>query len=52
MLVIGREVGEVIHIGNDIKLRVLAVEGGTARCGSASAPRVMSRSTGQKSTDD
>lgn len=38
MLVIGREVGEVIHIGNDIKLKVLAVEGGTVRFG-ISAPR-------------
>lgn len=38
MLVIGREVGEVINIGNDIKLKVLAVEGGTVRFG-ISAPR-------------
>lgn len=38
MLVIGREVGEVINIGNDIKLKVLAVDGGTVRFG-ISAPR-------------
>lgn len=38
MLVIGREIGEVINIGNDIKLKVLAVDGGTVRFG-ISAPR-------------
>lgn len=38
MLVIGREIGEVITIGNDIKLKVLSVEGGTVRFG-ISAPR-------------
>ncbi len=38
MLVIGREIGEVINIGDDIKLKVLAVEGGTVRFG-ISAPR-------------
>lgn len=38
MLVIGREIGEVINIGNDIKLKVIAVDGGTVRFG-ISAPR-------------
>lgn len=38
MLVIGREIGEVINIGDDIKLKVLAVDGGTVRFG-ISAPR-------------
>ncbi|MEE1922797.1 carbon storage regulator CsrA [Pseudomonas sp. 148P] len=38
MLVIGREIGEVINIGNDIKLKVIAVDGGTVRFG-VSAPR-------------
>ena len=38
MLVIGREIGEVINIGNEIKLKVLAVDGGTVRFG-ISAPR-------------
>ena len=38
MLVIGREIGEVINIGNDIKLKVLAVDGGTVRFG-ITAPR-------------
>ena len=38
MLVIGREMGEVINIGDDIKLKVLAVDGGTVRFGT-SAPR-------------
>ena len=33
MLVIGREIGEVINIGNEIKLKVLAVDGGTVRFG-------------------
>ncbi len=38
MLVIGREIGEVINIGNDIKLKVISVDGGTVRFG-ISAPR-------------
>lgn len=38
MLVIGREIGEVITIGNDIKLKVISVDGGTVRFG-ISAPR-------------
>ncbi|MDD2046444.1 carbon storage regulator CsrA [Pseudomonas putida] len=38
MLVIGREVGEVIAIDEHIKVRVLSVEGNTVRFG-ISAPR-------------
>jgi len=38
MLVIGREVGEVIAIDEHIKVKVLAVEGNTVRFG-ISAPR-------------
>lgn len=38
MLVIGREVGEVITIGDDIRIKVVAVEGGMVRFG-ISAPR-------------
>ncbi|MHC6224540.1 carbon storage regulator CsrA [Pseudomonas sp. X10] len=38
MLVIGREVGEVIVISDNIKVKVLSVEGGTVRFG-ISAPR-------------
>ncbi|MDF0729910.1 carbon storage regulator [Pseudomonas entomophila] len=38
MLVIGREVGEVITIGENIRIKVIAVEGGTVRFG-ISAPR-------------
>lgn len=38
MLVIGREIGEVITIDDDIKIKVLAVDGTTVRFG-ISAPR-------------
>ena len=38
MLVIGREVGEVITIGDDIRIHVLSVDSGTVRFG-ISAPR-------------
>ena len=38
MLVIGREVGEVIFIGDDISIQVLSVENGQVRFG-ISAPR-------------
>ncbi|MBA1205372.1 carbon storage regulator CsrA, partial [Pseudomonas capeferrum] len=38
MLVIGREVGEVITIGDDIRIHVLALENGIVRFG-ISAPR-------------
>ncbi|AIZ33633.1 carbon storage regulator CsrA [Pseudomonas sp. K1(2024)] len=38
MLVMGREVGEVITIGDNIRIKVMAVEGGVVRFG-ISAPR-------------
>ena len=38
MLVIGREIGEVITIDDDIKIKVLSVDGNTVRFG-ISAPR-------------
>ncbi|QXI44618.1 carbon storage regulator CsrA [Pseudomonas wayambapalatensis] len=38
MLVIGREIGEVITIGENIRIKVMAVEGGVVRFG-ISAPR-------------
>ncbi|MGF6591444.1 carbon storage regulator CsrA [Pseudomonas sp. 2835] len=38
MLVIGREIGEIIAIDDDIKIKVLSVEGNTVRFG-ISAPR-------------
>lgn len=38
MLVMGREIGEVITIGDDIRIKVMAVEGGVVRFG-ISAPR-------------
>ena len=38
MLVIGREVGEVIFIGDDISIQVVSVENGQVRFG-ISAPR-------------
>lgn len=38
MLVIGREVGEVITINDDIKIKVISVEGGQVRFGIC-APR-------------
>jgi len=38
MLVIGREVGEVITIDDDIKIKVLSVDGNTVRYGIC-APR-------------
>ncbi|HKS12094.1 MAG TPA: carbon storage regulator CsrA [Pseudomonas sp.] len=38
MLVIGREVGEVIAINDDIKIKVISVEGGAVRFGIC-APR-------------
>lgn len=40
MLVIGREVGEVITIGDDIRIHVLSMEGGAVRFG-ISAPRCI-----------
>ncbi|KJK19579.1 carbon storage regulator CsrA [Pseudomonas sp. NPDC087612] len=38
MLVIGREIGEIIAIDDDIKIKVLSVDGNTVRFG-ISAPR-------------
>ncbi|MFB4391082.1 MULTISPECIES: carbon storage regulator [unclassified Pseudomonas] len=38
MLVIGREIGQVITIGDDIRIRVMEVQGGIVRFG-ISAPR-------------
>lgn len=38
MLVIGRDVGEVITVGNDIEIKVMAVGNGLVRFG-ISAPR-------------
>ncbi|CAK9888080.1 MULTISPECIES: carbon storage regulator CsrA [Pseudomonas] len=38
MLVIGREIGEIIAIDDHIKIKVLSVEGNTVRFG-ISAPR-------------
>ncbi|MEX5340010.1 carbon storage regulator CsrA [Pseudomonas sp. I2] len=38
MLVIGREVGQVINIGDDIQLKIMAIDGGVVRFG-ISAPR-------------
>lgn len=38
MLVIGREVGEVVTIGEDIKIKVISIEGGSVRFGIC-APR-------------
>ncbi|MGE7990897.1 carbon storage regulator [Pseudomonas sp. NPDC089554] len=38
MLVIGREIGQVITIGDDVRIRVIEVQGGIVRFG-ISAPR-------------